>query len=468
MDKYILNLAQILICIIFVNAFSISKAQARGGDITPSFVGKNDWLFYSGEFADEVDKSATLSSVEVIQRFNRILSRNGIAMAFVMVPLKIRIYPEFLPDNVTLNPYTLGNYDRLVKALRDMGVNVIDLNSAFMSSPKRNNFNSPLFIRLDTHWSPEGALLAAETVRKEIDAQSILKAAMETVQEEQFRFSWGDKKVNTPSRNLILALPTGSPNFGDEPLLSMKVSRVVNSDVKNLLSGNLAPSVTLIGSSYSSIVYQFPLALRYTLQRDVLAISVEATHGPWDAMETYLRDDSFQTSKPKLLLWEIPERDMRGPPDFKYRPARYRSDNEEWLLRAAAWVQGACNVSPVVGTIVAGGLVNEVSDKVTATLTTENDYFEIDFDKPLSKLDYLSASISLTASNKVILEATRDGGSSRKFEIPIMGDSIPHNLRVPLLTKGEGFTKVKIYPGKGGPFKFSEFQICRQPDDLLN
>ena len=28
----------------------------------------------------------------------------------------------------------------------------------------------------------------------------------------------------------------------------------------------------------------------------------------------YLRDDSFQTNKPKLLIWEMPERDMAAPP----------------------------------------------------------------------------------------------------------------------------------------------------------
>jgi hypothetical protein len=53
-------------------------------------------------------------------------------------------------------------------------------------------------------------------------------------------------------------------------------------------------------------------------------------------MESYLRDDAFTTQRPDLVIWEIPEREMRSPPDYKFREARYLVGNEEWLARVTA------------------------------------------------------------------------------------------------------------------------------------
>jgi len=304
-------------------------------------------------------------------------------------------------------------------------------------------------------------------VKESIDANSQLNTVLNSISGQEYGLSWGLGREVTPARGLIKLLPDPSIKFSPEEVLSFNVTRARPSSV-SLLGEDAHPDITLLGSSYSAAWTRFPGALRYFLQRDILAISVEAIQGSWVGMESYLRDDSFQTNKPKLLIWEMPERDMRMPPNYKYRSIRYHSDNEEWLLRAAAWVEGNCRVSPIVGTIVQGGVVGEVGETVTAKLTAESDYFEIDFDRPLSKLDYLSANISLTASNKVTLEAFGVGEEKRKFEVPIVGDATSHHLRVPLPAKGEGFTKVRIYPGRGGAFKFGDLQVCRQPEDLLN
>jgi alginate O-acetyltransferase complex protein AlgJ len=49
-----------------------------------------------------------------------------------------------------------------------------------------------------------------------------------------------------------------------------------------------------------------------------------------------LKDDAFKTNKPKLIIWEIPERELRSPPSAKFRDVRYVSDNNEWLSRVSA------------------------------------------------------------------------------------------------------------------------------------
>ncbi len=61
-----------------------------------------------------------------------------------MVPLKMRIYSEHLPDSIPITDYMRGNYDRMAQALNSAQVNTIDLNTAFLNSPLRQS-EDPLF-----------------------------------------------------------------------------------------------------------------------------------------------------------------------------------------------------------------------------------------------------------------------------------------------------------------------------------
>ena len=151
---------------IFYAAWAVSLvfAPANGAVVYDGIVGKNEWLFYRQELLDAKSLEPTSVTLDLIQRFNKVLSIHNISMAVVMVPLKMRIYSEHLPDSVKLNEYMAGNYDRMIKALEAGGTNVIDVNTAFMSTSKRTD-GSPLYFRLDSHWSPTGSMLAAEVIK---------------------------------------------------------------------------------------------------------------------------------------------------------------------------------------------------------------------------------------------------------------------------------------------------------------
>jgi len=458
-------LSGILLAALFCVPLARADEEANEASGWSSFPGKSEWLFLRGEFPDAAGQPATDASIDLIRRFSKVLARNGIAMAFIMPPMKTHIYPEYLPDGVKSTPYMENKYDRMVQALRAGQVNVIDLNAPFLKSPQRSS-DTPLFLRLDTHWSPAGAMLAAETVRAGINADPSLKKTLEAIPEEKFVMSWSKLKADSTQRDMIKLLPAGSPVFAPEQVLPFFVSREQNA-AASLLGEAAAPAITLIGSSYSGPWYGFPDALRYTLQRDILTAWVSATQGAWVGMETYLRDDSFQTNRPKLLIWEMPARLMDNPPDFKFREARYYSDNTEWLLRAAAWVQGSCTPSPVAAKVVAGGLVTNAPDNISAGKTGKQDFIEINFDKPISKLDYLSARVATEGSKNLVLEASGEGVETRWFDVPVPGDGAEHVLKAPLPSGGKGFTKLLIYPGKSRAFVFKGLQVCRQPEDLL-
>lgn len=451
---------------VLVNSLGISVTQAAEPPAT--IIGKDEWLYYRIELSDSVDAASTDVSLDLIQRFNRVLAANGISMAVVMVPLKMRIYAEHLPDAVKLNDYMKGNYERMSKALLAAGVNVIDVNTPFMTSPKRDTPN-PFYFRLDTHWAPSGALLAAEAIKAGIDANPAMKKAMDATPEVKYGLT-NLRRAHSKARDLVDQLPPNSPTFGLEQFTPIKTTRI-EAAKEDLLGNRASVGLTLVGSSYSSAWTGFPEALRYTLQRDILSISVGADQGSWIGIESYLSDDSFQTQKPKLLIWEMPERDMRAPPDFKFRDARYVINNTEWLLRVSAWTQTSCKPSAVAAKLAPTGLAASASNLKGAELvtgpTSERDFAEIAFDKPIERLDYLSLRATASGSKSITLEASGPGVATRRFVVSVPGDDAAHALKTPLPSSANGYTKVRIIPGKTNGFALHGLQVCRQPEDLL-
>lgn len=435
----------------------------------PGVIGKDEWLFYNNEMTDASQLTATSVSLDLIKRFNKVLAANGIELVVVMIPLKMRVYSEFLPDSIKINDYVASNYDRMSKVLRAANVNTVDLNSAFVNSPKRNS-ETPLFFRLDTHWTPTGAMLAAESIKATVITSPVLKAALDATPEETFKLTIANRKRPSKGRDLVEQLPKNTITFAPEMVAQVNVTRVPVS--KEDILGNRTPiGLTLVGSSYSMEWTGFPDALRYVLQRDILDVAITANQGSWVGMESYLRDDAFQTKAPKILFWEMPERDMRASPDYKFRDIRYFSDNTEWLLRASAWVQASCKPSAVTAKLMPVGLAasadNLKGTNIATGPTNDRDFIEINFDKPVKKLDYLSAWTATIGSKSVTLEASGPGVANRRFTMTVPGDDTAHVLKTPLPSSGAGFTKVRVFPGKTNAFVFERLQLCQQPENIL-
>lgn len=444
----------------------IGMPLAYAADAPAGIIGKSDWLFYRHELSDTIDMAATDQSIDLIRRFNKVLAANGVSMAVAMAPLKMRTYSEYLPDDVKVNDYMKGNYERMSKALQAGQVNVVDINTAFLNSPKRISA-TPLFYRLDTHWAPAGAMVAAEAVKAAADANPALKKVLDTVPEVKLELLIL-RRQNSKARDLTEQLPPSSPSFTFEQVVPIGVRRL-EAPKQDLLGNGPAVGVMLMGSSYSHVWTGFPDALRYTLQRDLLSVSVGADQGSWVGMESYLRDDAFQTQPPKLLIWEIPERDMRAPPDYKFRETRYVSDNTEWLLRVSALVQTSCRPSAVSARLTTAGLTANVKgNELAVGPTNDGDFLEVSFDKPIGRLDYFAARVANAGSKTITMEASGPMVTTRRFVLNTPGDDEMHALKAPLPSDGGGFAKVRIYPGNSTRFALQGMRVCRQPEDLLN
>ena len=102
-----------MVAAILVCGAVIPTAQAA--DLVPVVVGKNNWLFTRYEYAYVEDKPDTEATLDLLQKMHKLFERRGITLALVLVPSKVRIYADELPDNLPLNTYTIDKYDNVVK-----------------------------------------------------------------------------------------------------------------------------------------------------------------------------------------------------------------------------------------------------------------------------------------------------------------------------------------------------------------
>lgn len=450
----------------------LSLMGAHGGvcasDEPPvGILGKDQWLYYRYELTEPIDENATLQTIDLIQRFSKLLQASGVTLAVAMVPIKMRIYAEHLPDDVKLNPYMANDYARMSSALAQHGVHVLDLNTPFLTSSLRNS-STPLFYRLDTHWSLAGAMVAAEAVKTGIEANPVLRQLVSSMPRREYTIAYGTRKIPSAGRDLIAQLPRNSIKFAYEQVTPISITAKQTTST-GLTDSTVAPGVALLGSSYSKDWTGFADGLRYVLQRDVFSMGVGADQGSWVGMEAYLRDDGFQLNPPQLLIWEMPERDMRAPPDYKYREARYWSRNSDWLLRVAALVQKTCDPSPKLVRIAPVGLGARATraPEVRADRTSDQDFVELEFDRPLDRFEYLSFRMGANSSHTMTLDAVTDVKSSKRFEFSAQGNDSPHQVRMPLPVDKGSVTRVRIVPGKTTSFSLAKPEVCRLPEKLL-
>ena len=452
---------QCLLCLLTASIMGgLLLPAAAQAEEPAALAGQHEWLFYRYEWTSNADLAASNISIDLIKSFSKVLQDNGITLIVSMVPIKARVYQAQLPDQNRLTPYMAGNYQRMAQALSANGVKVIDLDSSFIQEAKKHT-DKPLFFRLDSHWTPAGALFAAETIASGMEADPALKSLLRSIPAEKYSLRWSEQAVKTTSRDLVSQLPKTSVNYAPESVYDFEVSKAGANN--NLLGEVATPQISLVGSSYSKAWTRFPEAIKYQLQKDVLSIAIAADQGSWVGMETYLRDEAFQNKPPKILIWEMPERDMRAPPAYLYRETRYRSDNLEWLQRVSALVQMQCQPALASARLVAEKMAVHDGNHASMAKTGNADYLSIQFSQAVSAQEFLQASIQGKGLRYLNLEAWKGTEVVRKWSSSMNGDGAPHLLKLALPNSGKTYTSLKIWPGEVEDFAINELRLCRQP-----
>ncbi len=135
-------------------------------DFRDVVVGKDGWLYYSGEKnLDYYQRAEMMTPIQIaallrqLTLYRETLSEQGIGFYVVVAPNKETIYPQYLPDAIRQGDGpTL--FDRILAANKDPLLTIIDLRPALLAAGEEGQ----VYYRTDTHWNPDGAFAAYRVI----------------------------------------------------------------------------------------------------------------------------------------------------------------------------------------------------------------------------------------------------------------------------------------------------------------
>lgn len=178
--------------------------------------GCDRWLFYrpdlrylvepdpferggsDSKWVGPVEKRSHGESVELaILRFRDQLKERGIALVVVPVPAKPSVYPDHVTRRAVGKQQQFQSPTlKLIEALRREGVPTVDLFAAFRSAriaEREGQAATPLYLAYDTHWTPQGAQLAAQLVASQLLESNLAPDAVKEFQRRHVAIArWGD------------------------------------------------------------------------------------------------------------------------------------------------------------------------------------------------------------------------------------------------------------------------------------
>lgn len=206
----------------FIGCCALSSAfliNASAAEKYPAVVGKNGWLFYENEFNPLIEERGVNKSIKIIEEFKEKLQTKGISLVLTLVPVKARIYSEYLPDSVKWGKAQDDRYKDWSQQIKNSGIHFVDLNTAFLNTPVRSS-ETPLFYRLDSHWSPVGVEIAAQTISSNLAAIPEIDQIIKNIPTYSIKRNQAEKPRALRARDLI---PLLSPEEAKKRLSPGKV-----------------------------------------------------------------------------------------------------------------------------------------------------------------------------------------------------------------------------------------------------
>lgn len=283
-------------------------------------VGRGDWLFTDEEFKPPTLPHQVQDNWTLIEAVQAELKRRDIELVLLLLPAKARLYPEQLGS---ARPVAAHNelYAEALARMQHERLPGPDLLPVWRQAKLR----APVFLRTDTHWTPYGAEVAAQSLAAYLFERGSLQPGDE-------RFVTAPGKTQTHKGDLLSFLPL-EPYFAglqppSEQLLQRQTVIADDQDANSAeaLFDEQPTRLALVGTSYSANPkWNFAGALKQALGSDVLNYA-EDGHGPLVPMLRLLQQDPAQNAGLRLVIWEFPERYLLLPSDLS-------SFDTAWLQR---------------------------------------------------------------------------------------------------------------------------------------
>ncbi len=286
-------------------------------------VGRDGWLFYrdgvqyiTGPGFLNPEKLGPRSSDGQVQpdpgkaivQFHNALSRMGISLVVLPIPDKAMIRPASFSPLMRTAPVAPQNpsWQAFRADLQQQGVSLLDLTGEMF---QREKGGSPQFLRLDSHWSPVGADVAARALADYLTRRVTLPPAprVQYSRRQVDYVSYGDLVAL-----LNLPLSRAQAVFPREQLVASQV--VAPSGVR--WQPDPTSDVLLIGDSfldmYSTESAGIAEQLSYYLQRPVdrIAGHLWGAYGAREAVGKDLQHVREGVGGRKVVIWEFAMRNL--------------------------------------------------------------------------------------------------------------------------------------------------------------
>ncbi|QXH58484.1 alginate O-acetyltransferase [Pseudomonas maumuensis] len=279
-----------------VQLWADARFQLFGEGTQGVVLGKDGWLYTSQEYRVPNDLDANLASqLAQIAKVGQQLAKHGKHLVLLPLPMKLDIYASHAER--AFDPRVASLYDRFVADLQLRHLDVVPLRDAYL----RNLAGPRLFLKSDTHWSPDGARLSAYELARQ---RPRLLGDQVYVSHKA-----GDKTVKGDLMNYLqFDHARLAPQFGGNPIELYETLKAAQSSDE--LFAEQAQSLLLVGTSYSKIDdWNFVGFLKEALNRDLLSVAVEA-RGPFEAMNQFLASDQLHNPQIDTVIWEFPLRTL--------------------------------------------------------------------------------------------------------------------------------------------------------------
>ncbi|WP_226954959.1 alginate O-acetyltransferase AlgX-related protein [Mesopusillimonas faecipullorum] len=286
------------------------------GDLGPKVrQGCPNWLFLADELVVHPHRTENAAArLQTVQDIQKKLNNAGIKLLVAVVPDKSRIMSAQLCEQQ--RPTALSTRAQSwVQSLQQAGVAAIDL------TPTLQQPDQDTYLRTDTHWNEHGAQLAAQAIAAEalkLPSDRFTPHQTSTIEPQEPKMRPGDLVRLAGIEWLPLALQpkpevVSQSKFrilASDPPSNAGPQEVEESD-DDLFGDAELPTVALIGTSFSG-TSGFTDFLSHALETPVASFAKDGGEFSGSAKE-YFDSQAFKQTPPKIIIWEIPERDLDAP-----------------------------------------------------------------------------------------------------------------------------------------------------------
>ncbi len=282
--------------------------------------GKGDWLFPAWESLSDPGTAGIAGAMQTIASTNQTLKATGVTLLILVVPLKARLYPDKLPDGVSLAAGVAARYAAILSALDAAKVATFDVEAVLRT------MTQPAFFRTDDHWTEWSAEAVAQACAARLQSLVSLPPAAGHLPPLS---AWSQDSHRGDLAELLP--PDRQMAVGDE---SITIRSIDESRVQ-LLDPSKA-HVHVVGNSFTMPYLGFPEMLAETLGQPVGVTAKFGNAGPWQTMIEYLESSTFARFRPRAIVWQFVEGlFMHGPASTGFWDVASLMSDQTFLARVA-------------------------------------------------------------------------------------------------------------------------------------